>query len=151
MDHAIQCELCKSWEHIACIREVDRPSDGLYAMLCEVQCNALWAVCSVCRGKGSIVKKVYDLETRILLMDQQLQISKLLLEERQRLVEQLQKELLEVKTDRDRLSQLLDEQRAEYLHLIEVKTTEPTVTGATSQPSQLQRPHPPILDLMHLP
>ena len=27
--HAIQCELCKSWEHINCIREVDRPSEGL--------------------------------------------------------------------------------------------------------------------------
>ena len=40
-DHAIQCELCKSWEHINCIREVDRPSEGLYAMLCELQCNAV--------------------------------------------------------------------------------------------------------------
>ena len=40
-DHAIQCELCKSWEHINCIREVDRPSERLYAvsysvMLCGV-------------------------------------------------------------------------------------------------------------------
>ena len=33
-DQAIQCELCKSWEHINCIREVDRISEGLYAMLC---------------------------------------------------------------------------------------------------------------------
>ena len=55
-DHAIQCELCKSWKHINCIREVDRPSEGLYVMLCELQCNVLWAVCPVCRGKGSITK-----------------------------------------------------------------------------------------------
>ena len=40
-DLAIQCELCKSWEHINYIREVDRIPEGLYAMLCEMQCNAL--------------------------------------------------------------------------------------------------------------
>ena len=74
-DHAIQCELCKSWEHITCIREVDRPSEGLYAMLCEVQCNALWAVCSGCRGKGSMNQKIQDLETRILFMNHQQQMS----------------------------------------------------------------------------
>ena len=79
-DHAIQCELCKSWEYINCIREVDRPSEGLYAMLCELQCNALWCICSVCRGKGSITQKVHELETRILLMDHQHQISKLLMD-----------------------------------------------------------------------
>ena len=27
---------------------VDRPSEGLYAMLFELQCNTLWAVCSIC-------------------------------------------------------------------------------------------------------
>ena len=49
-DHAIHCELCNSWKHIVCIREVDK---GLYAMLCEMQCNAIWAVCSIYQGKGS--------------------------------------------------------------------------------------------------
>ena len=114
-DHAIQCELCKSWEHINCIRKVDRPPEGLYVMLCELQCNVLWAVCSVCRGKGSITQKVQELETRVLLMDHQQQINKLLLEERQRLVEQLQKDLLEVKTKRDELTQILEKQRVEQL------------------------------------
>ena len=87
-DHAIQCELCKSWEHINCIREVDRPSEGLYAMLCEVQCNILWAVCSICHGKGSITQKIHELETRVILLDHQQQMSKLLLQEKERLVEQ---------------------------------------------------------------
>ena len=41
-DHPIQCELCKSWEHI---REVDRPSEGLYAMLSELQCNTNFVGC----------------------------------------------------------------------------------------------------------
>ena len=77
-DHAIQCELCKSWEHINCIREVDRPSEGLYAMLCELQCNTLWAICSICRGKGSITQKVHELETRVILLDHQQQMTILL-------------------------------------------------------------------------
>ena len=85
-------------------------------MLCELQCNVLWAVCSVCRGKGSITQKVQELETRVLLMDHQQQI-KLLLEERQWLVEQLQKDLLEDKTERDKLKQIPEKQRLEQLQV----------------------------------
>ena len=54
-----------------------------------------------CQGKGSI--KVHELETRILLMDHQHQISKLLMDEKERLIEQLQRELSEVKSERDNL------------------------------------------------
>ena len=67
-DHAIQCELCKSWEHIVCIREVDRIPEGLYAMLCEMQCNALWAVCSVCRGKGSPMQKLQEFRPESIML-----------------------------------------------------------------------------------
>ena len=88
-------------------------------MLCELQCNVLWAVCSVCQGKGSITQKVQELETRVLLMDHQQQINKLLLEERQQLVEQLQKD--EVKTERDKLKQILEKQRVEQLQWTEGK------------------------------
>ena len=137
-DHAIQCELCKSWEHINCIRAVDRPSEGL---LCELQCNVLWAVCSVCWGKGSITQ---ELETRVLHMDHQQQINKLLLEERQRLVEQLQKDLLEVKTERDKLKQILEKQRVEQLQWTEGKIVS-MATGDAKLPgtrfgSQPQQP-----------
>jgi len=137
-DYAIQCELCKSWEHIKCIREVDRPSEGLYAMLCELQCNTLWAVCSVCRGKGSITQKLSELETRLVLMDHQQQMSKLLLEEKERLVEHLQKELLEVKAERDKLSQLLEKQRVEQLQWTERKTF--TTLPAQKPGSLVQQP-----------
>ena len=120
-DHATQCELCKSWEHINCIREVDRIPEGLYAMLCEMQCNALWAVCSVCRGKGSLTQKMQELETRVQLMVHQQQMNKLLLEEKERLIEHLQKELLEIKLERDKLQQLLEKQRVEQLQWSESK------------------------------
>ena len=142
-DHAIQCELCKSWEHINCIREVDRPSEGLYAMLCELQCNALWCICSVCRGKGSITQKVHELETRILLMDHQHQISKLLMDEKERLIEQLQRELSEVKSERDNLKQTLEKQRVEHLQWTEGKIVSATTEVELPKPkpeSQTQQP-----------
>ena len=109
-DKAVQCELCRSWEHINCIREIDRISEGLYAMLCEVQCNALWAVCSTCRGKGSPVHKLQELETRLVIMEHQQQVNKLLLDEKERLVEHLQKELAIVKTERDKLQSKVDQE-----------------------------------------
>ena len=120
-DHAIQCELCKSWEHTVCIKEFDRIPEGLYAMSCEMQCNALWAVCSVCRGKGSPKQKLQELETRVQLMAHQMQMDKLLTDEKERLIEHLQKELLEVKSERDKLQQTVEKQRVEQLQGTESK------------------------------
>ena len=138
-DHAIQCELCKSWEHINCIREVDRPSEGLYAMLCEVQCNILWAVCSICRGKGSITQKVHELETRVILLDHQQQMSKLLLQEKEHLVEQLQRELLEVKSERDDLRRIIEK---EQLKWTESKTA--STAPKVELPKQASDPQPQL-------
>ena len=149
-DQAIQCELCKSWEHINCIREVDRISEGLYAMLCEVQCNALWAVCSNCRGKGSLIHKLQELETRVVIMEHQQQMNKLLLDEKERLVEYLQKELSEVKAEKDKLQQLLEKQRVEQLQWSESKVVSmgasmPTVPVQKPE-SALPQQHQPSLE-----
>ena len=108
--------VAKSWEHINCVREVDKIPEGLYAMLSEMQCNALWAVLSVCQGKGSLTQKLQELETRVQLMVHQQQMNKLLLDEKERLIEHLQKELLKIKLERDKLQQLLEKQRVEQLH-----------------------------------
>ena len=116
-------------------------------MLCELQCNALWCICSVCRGKGSITQKVHELETRILLMDHQQQISKLLMDEKERLIEQLQRELSEVKSERDNLKQTLEKQRVEHLQWTESKTVsaaaevelpKPKLESQTQQPPQFE-------------
>ena len=56
-DQAIQCELCKSWEHINCIREVDRISEGLYVMLCEccVKCSVMpYGLCAQIVGERAL-------------------------------------------------------------------------------------------------
>ena len=77
-------------------------------MLCEMQFNALWAVCSDCQEKGSPMQKLQALETRVKLMAQQQQMDKLLMDEKERLIEHLQKELLEVKLERDKLQQTVE-------------------------------------------
>ena len=56
VDQALQCELCGLWEHLSCMREPDKPSEELYTLLCQSQCNALWVVCSICRSQGSVTK-----------------------------------------------------------------------------------------------
>ena len=102
-------------------------------MLCEMQCNALWAVCSVCWGKGSLTQKMQELETRVQLMVHQQQMNKLLLEdlEKERLIEHLQKELLEIKLERDKLQQLLEKQRVEQLQWSESKVVSKDVSIPT--------------------
>ena len=106
-------------------------------MLCEVQCNILWAVCSICRGNGSITQKVHELETRVILLDHQQQMSKLLLQEKERLVEQLQRELLEVKSERDDLRRIIEK---EQLKWTESKTA--STTPKVELPKQASDPQP---------
>jgi len=110
-DHALQCELCGLWEHLSCMRDIDRPSEELYLPLCKSQCNALWAVCSVCRSQGSLTKRVFGLESKLVVLEECSHTKELLFEEKEHLVDHLQTELIEVKADRDRLLQLLEQQK----------------------------------------
>ena len=98
---ALQCELCGKWVHLSCMREIDKPSEELYTLLCQSQCNALWAVCTVCRSQGSMVKKISELESKTLVLEERLCTSEMLLQEKDQLVDHLQIEVLEAKTDRD--------------------------------------------------
>ena len=97
VDPALQCEVCGLWEHLSCMREPDKPSEELYTLLCQSQCNAPWAVCSICRSQHSVVKKLYEAESKILVLEERLHCSELLLQEEKRMVDQLQGELLELK------------------------------------------------------
>ena len=114
-DHAIQCKLCKSWKHTESLIEFLKAY--MLAMLCEMQCysNALWAVCSVCWEKDSPMQKLQELKTKVQLMAHQMQMNKLLIDEKERLIEHLKKELLEVKLERDKLQQTVEKQRVEQL------------------------------------
>ena len=74
-------------------------------MLCQSQCNALWAVRSVCRSQGSVTK--CELETKVVVLEEHLCTAELLLQERECLVDILQREQLEVKAAREKFSNCL--------------------------------------------
>ena len=61
-DHkAMECDLCEQWEHLGCVKECDRPSEELYAAL--VRCRgskSIQYVCSRCRKKGSVTKRMLE-------------------------------------------------------------------------------------------
>ena len=86
-DHAIQCELCKSWGHIEKLIEFLKAY-----MLCCVRCSVmLYGLCAQfvreralqCRNCKSYI------ETRVQLMAHQQQMDKLLMDEKERLIEHL--------------------------------------------------------------
>ena len=108
-------------------------------MLCELQCNTLRAICSICQGKGSITQKVRELETRVILLHHQQQMTKLLLQEKERLIEQLQRELLEVKSERDDLRRIIEK---EQLKWTESKTA--STTAKVELPKQVSDPQPQL-------
>ena len=73
--------------------------------------------------KGSITQIVHELETRVILLDHQQQISKLLLQVKERLVEQLQRRLLEVKSERDDLRRLTEKKQLKWTESKTASTT----------------------------
>ena len=88
-------------------------------------------------GKGSLIHKLQELETRVIIMEHQQQMNKLLLGEKERLVEHLQKELSEVKAEKDKLQQLLEKQRVEQLQWSESKVVS---MGASVPTMPVQKP-----------
>ena len=114
VDQALKCESCGLREHLSCMREPDKPSEELNILLCQSQCNALWAVCSICHSQGSVTKKLYELESKTLVLEERLHTNELLLQEEECLVDHLQRELLEARTDRDRILQLFEKQKMSY-------------------------------------
>ena len=67
------------------------------------------------------MQKLQELETRVQLMAHQQQMDKLLMDEKERLIEHLQKEFLEVKLERDKLQQTVEKQIVEQLQGAEGK------------------------------
>ena len=64
-DKAILCDLCEEWEHVACVRQSDRPSEALYEAMVSCCTKALVFSCTACRKEGSIVKRLlkHELES----------------------------------------------------------------------------------------
>ena len=57
-DRTMAYDLCEGWEHMSCLRQCDKLSGEIYAALMECRSKALLYVCTVCRKKGSIIKRL---------------------------------------------------------------------------------------------
>ena len=99
-EKAIQCNFCESWEHLSCVREVDRPSEEMYAAMttCSVKCILYY--CSRCRSKGSINKRLLQLELENTRANESTLASERLLSERQITLTSLQRERDELARDK---------------------------------------------------
>ena len=63
-DKAVECDLCDQWEHMLCVRSADRPTESMYQALMENRSKAILYICTQCRKRGSIAKRLckHDLE-----------------------------------------------------------------------------------------
>ena len=53
-DKAILCDLCEQWEHVACIKQSDRPSEALHEAMVSCRSKALLFSYQYCMPKRGI-------------------------------------------------------------------------------------------------
>ena len=68
---AMQCDMCETWEHVACVRVPDRLDDNLYQALTKCRSKAILYCCVSCRKGGSLSKRMNKLETECALLSEQ--------------------------------------------------------------------------------
>lgn len=90
---AILCDLCESWEHMVCIRQSDRPTEALYDALVSCRSKAIVFICTKCRKRGSIVKRLMQHVYDCTRAEDEWLASARQLEENSRTVADLRKEL----------------------------------------------------------
>ena len=56
------CDVCNNWEHVGCVRHSDKLSNELYEALKTCRSRAILYVCTRCRGRGSIIKRLHECE-----------------------------------------------------------------------------------------
>ena len=86
-DKALNCNVCDTWEHQDCIRQADRLSEELYQSITLCNSKSILFVCTACRQKGSLGKRLLKYELESARANKQLLASKRLLKEQQRTIE----------------------------------------------------------------
>ena len=61
-DKAINCDVCDTWEHQNCVRQADRLSEELYQNITLCNSKSIVYVCTGCREKGSLGKRLLKCE-----------------------------------------------------------------------------------------
>ena len=100
-EKAILCEMCESWEHVACIRASERPSEALYEAMVSCRSKAVVFTFMSCRKRGSIVKRIMQHELESVHADEER--SAHLLEQKGETVARLEAELEKIRIERDDL------------------------------------------------
>ena len=104
---AILCDLYEEWEHVACIRQSDRPSEALYEAMVSCRTRALVFSCTVCRKEGSIVKRLIKHEYERAPAEDEWLASAHALSDRDEQLYKLREELCKVTAERDNLREQL--------------------------------------------
>ena len=81
-EKAMECDFCDQWEHLDCVRQRERPTEGLYQELMHCHLKPILYVCSCCRRKGPVPQRIYQLEKELARVDESRSASAHLLEER---------------------------------------------------------------------
>ena len=123
-DKAILCEICESWEHVACIRASDRPSEALYDAMVSCRSKAVVFTCTSCRKRGSIVKRIMQHEMDSARADDERLASARLLQQKGETVARLEAEVKTLRMERDDL----------YKRLLSQATVSETVKPTTDVP-----------------
>ena len=102
-DKALNCDLCETWEHQHCVRQADRLSEELYHNITVCNSKSIVFVCTACRHKGSLGKRLLKYEIECARANEQLLASERLLEERQRTIERLLEDKQVLMRDKNKL------------------------------------------------
>ena len=82
-EKALFCDLCEIWEHQLCVRETEQLNEELYQSMTTCSSKSIIYVCTPCRNKGSVSKRLMQLEFECARISEQRLASERLLEERQ--------------------------------------------------------------------
>ena len=93
-EKAMACDVYNNSEHVGCLRHCDKLSEELYEALKGCRSRALLYVCTRCRARGSVIKRLHEYEV-----------------ERARAEEQRLASAQRIDELRERLSELHEERR----------------------------------------
>ena len=99
----ILCDLCEQWEHVACMKQSDRPSEALYEAMVSCRSKALLFSCTACRKEGSIVKQLMKHELERAHAEDERLASDRAMGDLEKQLYQLREEIGKVTDERDKL------------------------------------------------
>lgn len=140
-DRAILCDLCEGWEHVACMRQSDRPSEALYEAMVSCRTKALLFSCAACRKEGSIVKRLLKHELESARAEDERLASARALSDCNEQLGKLRDELDKVMGERDKLREQLMQLKISATTGAQLAEARPTL-----ETTRVREPPPSLVD-----